>query len=173
MKRREFLTLVGCSAVTLTVASVAGVDRTLALAATDESVSSAEEQTLSAAVARIVPHENAVLKDQASQTARALAAKMKTDPALRDSLKRVITELNDQSHKAFDKDFASLIPEQQIMVMDKVQSSGAFQTLVNQVLADYYDKPDVWHELGYPGPVNDHEHMDGGYLAKGFDRLDW
>ncbi len=172
MERREFLTLVGCSAVTLT-AAVAGADRSLLWAASADALSSGGQQALSAAVNRIVPHSNPALKTLAGQTAQALATRMKTDAGLRATVQGVIAELNDQSRKTYNKPFAALIPEQQNVIMGKVQSSGSFQHLVNQVLADYYDKPEVWHALDYPGPVNDREHMEGGYLVHGYDKLDW
>jgi hypothetical protein len=173
MERREFLTLVGCSALTLTAAAVAGPEKSLLWAASEGALSESDQQALSAAVNRIIPHTDPALKKLAGQTAQTLATRMKSDPALRGTVQSVIAELNDQSRKTYDKPFAGLIPEQQNVIMEKVQASGSFQHLVNQVLADYYDKPQVWHALGYPGPVNDHEHMEGGYLAKGYDKLDW
>ncbi len=172
--RREFLTLVGCSALALSAGALLGAKPTLSWAATTDDLGRATNlDTLYAAVERIVPHADPELKELARQTARAIAMRAQSDPALRQTVEQVVGELDERAQKTYNRPFAKLIAEQQIIIMEQIQSSRAFQHLVNQVLADYYDKPQVWHALGYPGPVNDHEHMEGGYLARGYDKLDW
>jgi hypothetical protein len=173
MDRREFLTLIGCTAVTLTAATVTGVEPVMLWAAPESALSASDEQALNAAVNRIVPHESPALKEAAAQTAQTLVTRVSKDAGFRDTVKSVVEELNARSGESYGKAFSELAPEQQLIIMEGVQNSRAFQHLVNQVLADYYDKPHVWHALGYPGPVNDHEHQMGGYLVQGYDQLDW
>lgn len=172
MDRRTFLRLIGCTTLTLAAGGLEPGSSWVAWAAT-EGLSGGEEQTFSAAVYRIIPHESPALKALVGKTVSSLQSKMANDAKLKGNIESVVSALNEKSEATYGKRFAELIPDDQIIVMEQVESTPAFQAVINQVLGDYYDRSEVWNGLGYPGPVNDHAHELGGYLETGYDKLDW
>ena len=131
------------------------------------------EAMLAVVVSRIVPHQRDVLKRETGETAKSLARQIAADEALRASTDRVLGELSKSSKAAYWRGFLDLIPDQQLILMERAQNSVDFQVLVYNVLTDYYKRPTVWKALGYDGPMNDRAHPMGGYLNKGYDKLGW
>lgn len=65
--------------------------------------------------------------------------------------------------------FADLSPSARHEVVKALEGSPFLRAVHTATIGYFYGLPDVWRRVGYPGPAVHH----GGYIAGGFDRLDW
>ena len=77
--------------------------------------------------------------------------------------------MNSRARKAGDKDFADLPPEKQTEVLKSIEGSPLFGAVYGGTVGAVFADHEVWKAIGYPGP----SHETGGYLNKGFDKLEW
>jgi hypothetical protein len=130
----------------------------------------AEAANLVAVMTRIVPHQDPRLRDVVWYTASAYDARLTTDVQLRNEIRDLLKELDQQAAAQGAKSFADASAELQVTLLKAVEDTALFQNLVFAVVADFYNRHLVWEAIGYPGLAQ----RDGkGYLNQGFDVLDW
>ncbi len=59
--------------------------------------------------------------------------------------------------------------EEQIAAMQAVAGEAFFAAILGNVQARFYNHPQVWEQIGYPGSSVEF----GGYVDRGFNDIDW
>ena len=59
--------------------------------------------------------------------------------------------------------------EEQIAAMQAVEGEAFFAAILGNVQARFYNHPQVWEQIGYPGSSVEL----GGYVDRGFNDIDW
>lgn len=173
--RRRFLGLLGGTVL----GAVAGVRVPSSSASTHmvsafQALRPHEGATLIAVVRRIVPHRQPVLQEVAVETALTLDARMVADFQFKERVRQGLADLNVRARDLVGEDFIWLTEDQQVTILNQVERTPFFQELINRTLTDFYNRRSVWEAIGYPGPtMNVNGRFHGGYLHRGFDRLDW
>lgn len=127
-----------------------------------------EARTLVAVMRRIVPHEDADLRDVVLYTALAYDARLVGDLALRAEVRSEMKELDRQAQGDGLSSFADASSEEQDSILRAIEDTTFFQNLVYATVADFYNRHIVWQAIGYPGL----DQRDGqGYLNRGFDAI--
>ncbi len=130
----------------------------------------AEARTLVAIMSRIVPHATRALQDVVWDTALAYDAQLVANVMLRGDVRQFLRDLDGSARKTGADSFAGAEVEVQDTLLQNIEGSGMFQSLINATITDFYNRHVVWDAIGYPGV----EQRDGaGYLHKGFDALKW
>ena len=58
---------------------------------------------------------------------------------------------------------------QRVALLKAIESGGFFQKVRGSLVVGIYNNPEVWKILGYEGESA----SKGGYIARGFDDIDW
>ncbi|MCW5627165.1 MAG: gluconate 2-dehydrogenase subunit 3 family protein [Burkholderiales bacterium] len=129
----------------------------------------AEAKTLLRMTRDLYPHDR--LDDSIyMQAIDGLDASAATDSALAQMLAEGVRELNAAARRVGNADYVKLTRESdRVAALQKIESTAFFQKVRGTLITGIYNRPDVWKQLGYEGPS---AHL-GGYLARGFDDLDW
>lgn len=80
-----------------------------------------------------------------------------------------IRTLDEAARRTGGRSFAELAPSARREIVESLEGSPFLQAVHGATIAHFYGLPEVWKQVGYPGPAIPH----GGYLTRGFDRLDW
>ena len=59
--------------------------------------------------------------------------------------------------------------DEQIAAMQSVEGEAFFAVILGNVKARFYNHPQVWEHIGYPGSSVEF----GGYVDRGFNDIDW
>lgn len=87
------------------------------------------------------------------------------DASMTAMLNEAITALD----SAAGGDWFGAAEDQQIAAMQAVEGEAFFAAIVGNVRARFYNHPQVWEHVGYPGSSVEF----GGYVDRGFDDIDW
>jgi hypothetical protein len=165
MKRREFLktgaiVVAGAAAVATGVPVVAHADQWQGLKSLDKH----QADTLLKMTRQIFPHDK--LPDDAyGRVVLALDAEAASTPDTAKLLKDGIEQIDTVNGASF----ASLSPDQQVVVLKKIETGPFFQKVRSTELQTLYSDQQVWKVIGYQGP----SYPYGGYLHRGFNDLKW
>lgn len=81
-----------------------------------------------------------------------------------------IKELDEAAKKMGDgRGFVELSDREKVEALKAIEARPFFKNVYSNTIAFFYGNPKVWKHVGYPGP----SHRQGGYLVRGFDRLEW
>ncbi len=166
MKRREFLktsalVVAGAAVVATGVPVVAASDvQWPSLKTLDKH----QAETLLKMTRQIFPHDN--VPDSAyAKVIVVLDTDASTSPETAKLLKDGIEQIDTVNGASF----ATLPPDQQVLVLKKIETGPFFQKVHATELQSFYSDPEVWKILGYQGP----SFPKGGYLHRGFNDLTW
>jgi hypothetical protein len=81
----------------------------------------------------------------------------------------MVTDGIGKLNSAAGKPFADLPEQSRVNVLKTMEKSDFFQTVYGDTINGVYGNPAVWALFGYEGSSVEH----GGYLARGFDDIDW
>ena len=82
-----------------------------------------------------------------------------------------IKELDEAARKlSGGRAFVELSDWWKVETLKAIEATPFFKNVYSNTIAFFYGNPKVWREVGYPGPS--HREL-GGYIARGFDRLEW
>lgn len=87
------------------------------------------------------------------------------DPAMAALLKDGVAALNE----AAGGDWLALAPEPQFAILENMASDDFFEKIRGTAVVALYDNDMAWAYFGYEGDA----WSKGGYLARGFNDLDW
>ena len=161
MTRREFLRAVSLSLMLGTGLSSFALS---AGAATLQSLSDADAKALLAMARTLFPHD--MLDDSYYMAAvGGVDAKAAADAKTREMVTAGIARLN----QAVGKPFADLPEQARVNVLKTMEKSDFFQLVYGETLNGLYGNHAVWALFGYEGSSVE----KGGYLARGFDDIDW
>ncbi len=129
----------------------------------------AEGRTIERLVATLVPHSWGGASWTA--TARHLDATVGSGaPATQKLYLEGIRGLDEAARRRSPgATFAELSAPARQEIVRSLEAAPFLQAVYADTIAYFYSLPDVWRQIGYPGPSAHH----GGYLEAGFDRLDW
>lgn len=168
-KRRSFLRGSGLAAIGVTVIPVAGLGPSTALAQDFPLLGAATARTLLRLARDIYPHDK--LADryylQALSGYEKAAAQ---DAALKQLISDGVAELNAAATARHGKEYAQVAREaDRVAVLKGLQAGAFFQKIRGDLVTGLYDNKEVWPQLGYEGSSWE----KGGYLARGFNDIDW
>lgn len=168
-KRRSFLRGSGLAAIGVAVIPVAGLGPTTALAQDFPQLGEATGRTLLRMARDIYPHDK--LADR--YYLQALGGHEKAaaqDAGLKQLIREGVAELNASAKSRHGKEYAQVEREADRVALLKGMETGAFfQKIRGDLVTGLYDNKEVWPQLGYEGSSWE----KGGYLARGFNDIDW
>lgn len=115
----------------------------------------------------MMPHSQPELAFARLATGLMIDSKLVADLGLRSLIEEGLRLIDTMSHKANGLPFRSATEDQQLEILQTIEDSPFFQTVLHIAKADFYNRHLVWKVLGYPDL--DHE---AGYLDDRFDQLD-
>ncbi len=127
-----------------------------------------EGDVIVAMVPLIVPHKG--LEEVHRETAAQIDELVGKSPNLQKLYLDGIKELDEVARKmSGGRRFVELSDWWKVEALKAVEAKPFFKNVYGNTIAFFYGNPKVWKQVGYPGP----SHREGGYLAKGFDKLEW
>jgi hypothetical protein len=165
LKRREFLRAGGgVFALSLILATGFSSFSTSARSAPLQALGEADVRTLLSMARTLFPHD--MLDDSYYMAAvNSIDAKAAADAKTMEMVAAGIRQLNQTAHKPF----ADLPEQARVNVLKTMEKTDFFQLVYGETLNGVYGNPEVWKLLGYEGSSVER----GGYLARGFDDIEW
>ena len=163
LNRRRFLAQTGKSVTVL--AAVSSLPPLMAEASpvalnTEERLA----ESLLAIVRHMFPHKQ--LGDHCyAPIVDALLADAAKDQALSEEIADGMKELNSFAKRTW----LDLTEAEQVEALVRIEDGPFFKTLHSRAVWTLYNNREAWEALGYEGP----SFSKGGYLARGFNDLDW
>lgn len=127
-------------------------------------LAAAAGRTLVAMIRRTHPHDTFPTGPY-QRVADKVVESAAVDPRL---LAQLVQGLDDLDQRR-DAPFADLDADTATAVLRSVQDTPFFRAVTDISVVALYDDHEVWELLGYEGPSFD----KGGYVARGFNDLDW
>lgn len=169
LKRREFLKL---AAVSMAIAASSPAWLTLfsarAEAAPYTNLTDDEGACVEAIAHTLMPTENPVIREAVTKAAQGQDAAAGSSPETLKMYKDGIKDLNARAKKAAGKNFADLSLDQRTGVLKSIEGNPLFASVYGTIWGVFTDGA-VWKEIGFPGPSIE----EGGYINRGFDKLEW
>ena len=163
LNRRRFLAQTGKSVTALAAASAFPplmAENSHAALNTDERLA----ESLLAIIQHMFPHEQ--LGDHCyTPIVDALLDDAAKDQALAQEIANGLKELNSFTKRTW----LDLTEAEQIEALVRIEDGPFFKMLHSRAVWTLYNNHEVWEALGYEGP----SFPKGGYLARGFNDLDW
>jgi hypothetical protein len=161
MTRREFLRALSLSLMWGTGLASFPL---MASAAPLQALSDADAKALLSMARTLFPHD--MLDDSFYMAAvSGVDAKAAGDAKTREMVTAGIARLN----QATGKPFADLSEQARVNVLKTMEKSDFFQLVYGETINGVYGNHAVWTMFGYEGSSVE----KGGYLARGFDDIDW
>lgn len=167
LDRRRFLQQTAAAAV---LAGTIGIStKGIGFAATLKGVKPDAAKTLTMMARDLYPHDG--IPDPYYQNAVvAIDAKLAEDEGSRFLLSEGVTALDQAAAKLKGKPYAMVAAEpDRVEVLRSVEETPFFQKVRAEMITAFYNQPEVWAKLGYPGSSWE----EGGYLERGFNDIDW
>ena len=125
--------------------------------------------TLVRAARDIYPHDRVA----DSFYVRAIApwdAKAAKDPALAAMVSEGVARLDADANEKFKSNYLQVGWEaDRVTLLRGIEHTKFFRTLRSDLVVSLYNQPEIWPKFGYEGSSAEH----GGYLARGFNDIDW
>ena len=167
VSRRGFLKT--SAAAPAVLAAGAGISATAAWAADAKAIAPHHMATLVKAARDIYPHDHIgdVFYVRAITPWDAKAAK---DPALQAMVADGVARLDADAQDRHASPYLNVAWENdRVVLLRGIEQTKFFRTLRADLVVSLYNQPELWPKLGYEGSSAEH----GGYLARGFDDIDW
>jgi len=117
----------------------------------------------------IYPHDTLADKYYA-QVLLPMGESAATDKALATLLQDGVSELDRRSKARFGKSYLKLQQEtDRVDILREMESSDFFQKVKGALMMGIYNNPELWPWFGYGGSAWE----QGGYINRGFDKIDW
>ncbi len=87
------------------------------------------------------------------------------DASMTEMLKQAVAALN----AAQNSNWFEIGADDQIKAIKAVENEPFFAAIQGGVKARFYNHPEVWEHIGYPGSSVEY----GGYVDRGFNDIDW
>lgn len=169
--RRGFLRGSGLAAIGVTVVPVSTLTLVPAevFAQSFETLGAETGKTLIRMARDIFPHDK--LPDRFYvQGVQPYDAKAAKDPALQKLIGDGVALLDERALKRYGKPYAQVPAEtDRVALLKEIEPSPFFQKIKGDLVTGLYDNKELWPLLGYEGSSWE----KGGYLARGFDDIDW
>ena len=163
LNRRRFLAQTGKSVGVLAAASALPplmVEASPAVLNSEERLA----ESLLVVLRRMFPHEQ--LGDHCyTPIVDALLADAEKDQVLAEKITDGMKELNSYAKRTW----LDLTEAEQVEALVRIEDEPFFKMLHGRAVWTFYNNHEVWEALGYEGP----SFSKGGYLARGFNDLDW
>ena len=114
----------------------------------------------------IYPH------DQVPDKFYAVAVKSHDESAAKDPKHKEMIEagIADLDTKAGDGGYSGLLwEEERVQLLQQIEETPFFQTVRGGLVVGLYNQKEVWPIFGYEGE----SYSKGGYIARGFDDIEW
>ena len=97
-------------------------------------------------------------------------AKAAKDPALLATVNEGVTRLDADAKARHGSTYLAMAWEaDRVALLRAMEHTAFFKALRSDLVVSLYNQPELWPKLGYEGSSAEH----GGYLARGFDDIDW
>lgn len=117
----------------------------------------------------VFPHDRLADRYYADAIAPCERAAAK-DPALKALLQDGVAELDRAAVRRFGQPYAEVAAEDdRVSLLQAIEAGPFFQKIRGDMVTSLYDNKAVWPLLGYEGSSWE----KGGYLARGFNDIDW
>jgi len=120
-------------------------------ASVETGINSNDREILRAAIDEIIPAGDGMPAASHVGAVEYLDQLARQVPSLGEALRKAVRSLTEMGVKQFQKDFASLSPEQRIKALQEFerQSPQDFPILRDSVYEAYYTQPQIWKLIGY------------------------
>jgi hypothetical protein len=117
----------------------------------------------------IYPHDT--LEDKYyAQVMRPMGEAADTDTALATLLTEGVAALDRSAKARFGTDYLTVNEEaDRVELLRTMESSAFFQKVKGALMMGIYNNPELWPWFGYGGSAWE----KGGYIARGYDEIDW
>lgn len=97
-------------------------------------------------------------------------AKAGADPAVRAMLEEGVARLDADALERSASPYMKVVWEaDRLTLLRGIEHTKFFRTLRADLVVSLYNQPEIWPKFGYEGSSAEH----GGYIARGFDDIDW
>ena len=139
-----------------------------AWAATPSAVTPETYATMVQVSRDLYPHDQ--LEDSIYAKAVDALDKAAADAAVRDEFEAGVAELDAAAQAAHASPYAEIASEEDRVALLKEREQSPFvQKLRGNLVTGLYNNPEVWPIFGYEGESA----LQGGYIERGFDDIDW
>lgn len=117
----------------------------------------------------IYPHDT--LEDKYyTQVLLPMGENAATDKELAKLLTEGVEDLDTRAQSRFGRSFLEIEQEpERVEILRDIEASAFFQKIKGAVMMGIYNNPELWPRFGYGGSSWEH----GGYINRGFDKIDW
>lgn len=168
VSRRVFLRSTG-AALPAAVAAASSISADAAWAQDAKALAPHAMATLVRAARDIYPHDH--ISD--AFYVRAVTpwdAKAGADPAVRTMLEEGVARLDQDAQERNASPYMKVAWEaDRLVLLRGIEHTKFFRTLRADLVVSLYNQPEIWPKFGYEGSSAEH----GGYIARGFDDIDW
>ena len=168
ISRRNFLKTTGAAGpVAVLVGTSITADSAWAQAAT--TIKPAVLATMVKAARDIYPHDQIgdVFYVRAVTPWDAKAAK---DPAVATMLADGVARLDADAMAKHNSTYLAMLWEaDRVALLRGIEDTAFFKAMRSDLVVSLYNQPELWPKLGYEGSSAEH----GGYIARGFNDIDW
>ncbi len=112
----------------------------------------------------LYPHDD-IANDVYADVINDVLSAAADDSSMMETLGNAVTALN----AAQNSNWFEIGEDDQIKAMMVVKNEAFFAAIQGAVMARFYNHPEVWEHIGYPGSSVEY----GGYVDRGFDDIDW
>ena len=165
--RRGFIQT--AAAAPAAIAAGASISATASWAADAKSIAPHAMATLVRAARDIYPHDH--IGD--AFYVRAITpwdAKAGKDEALKAMVAEGVARLDADAGERHNCPYLNVAWEaDRVALLRGIEHTKFFRTLRADLVVSLYNQPEIWPKFGYEGSSAEH----GGYLARGFDDIDW
>lgn len=166
LSRRRFLGHSGTAVVGLGILS-SGLLTPTAWAA--QAVGEHASATLLRMARDIYPHDTLEDKYYAA-VLTPLADKANEDADLKKLLSEGVKDLDQRCQKAFARNYLELANEpDRVFVLRAMEDGAFFQRIKGDLMMGIYNNPELWPFFGFGGSAWE----KGGYINRGYDKIDW
>lgn len=168
VSRRLFLRA-GSAAVPAAFIAGASITATAAWAEDAKAISPHAMATLVKVARDIYPHDHIadIFYVRAVSPWDAKAAK---DPATRSMIAEGVARLDQDAQERHASPYLNVGWEaDRVVLLRGIEQTKFFGTLRADLVVSLYNQPEIWPKFGYEGSSAEH----GGYIARGFNDIDW
>ncbi len=166
---RRGLLRTGAAAVPAAIVAGASIGADAAWAQDAKALAPHQMATLVKAARDIYPHDH--IAD--SFYIRAITpwdAKAGADAALKTMVAEGVARLDQDAGEKFKSNYLAVAWEaDRVALLRGIEHTKFFRTLRSDLVVSLYNQPEIWPKFGYEGSSAEH----GGYIARGFDDINW
>lgn len=166
---RRLVLRAGAAAAPAALVAGASISASAAWAQDAKNIAPHAMATLVKAARDIYPHDHVA----DSFYVRAITpwdAKAAKDPALKAMVADGVARLDADAEERFKSKYMAVAWEaDRVALLRGIEHTKFFRTLRSDLVVSLYNQPQIWPKFGYEGSSAEY----GGYLARGFNDIDW